>query len=541
MKKTILAIILAGVFLTGCKEEFLELYPTNQIDENAAFSSPQNAMAALYGIYDLITESRLLGTWVPVSNDLRGDDVFIAQANNWNYILQPFNYTWLASTASTTRSSPAQNWTLFYAVIENCNGAINADLPFDTEGAAAFLGEVKTVRALAYFNLVQMFCVPYTRDNGASPGVPLYEVSDASQLKGRGTVAEVYELIEKDLTDAVAVLDAPATVGRVGKVFAQGLMARVKMAKGEYAEALPFINAAISGAPALSSGADLALGVNRVMSETIFAVPFNSDDYGIYWGLTSSYDHPEGYGNAFMTTALLNTYPADDIRRDWFISPLFYNYNDPEVEAHFGSLTRTLYHFEGYHSYSFTEIQDITDAGTPVTESMFYPNNQDSWCFIRPGHVSLYGKFPRLDAVRGSSFGSVGLDQPTLMRTTELYLMKAECEARKASPDFTAAQNALFAVQTRASASVVRSTSTGAALISEIMMERRRELVGEGFRINDILRLGLPLDRPQIPGPAWSPIKHLDATSPKLIYPIPEIEIDANEFINDEDQNPGYN
>ncbi len=541
MKKTILAIILAGVFLTGCKEEFLELYPTNQIDENAAFSSPQNAMAALYGIYDLITESRLLGTWVPVSNDLRGDDVFIAQANNWNYILQPFNYTWLASTASTTRSSPAQNWTLFYAVIENCNGAINADLPFDTEGAAAFLGEVKTVRALAYFNLVQMFCVPYTRDNGASPGVPLYEVSDASQLKGRGTVAEVYELIEKDLTDAVAVLDAPATVGRVGKVFAQGLMARVKMAKGEYAEALPFINAAISGAPALSSGADLALGVNRVMSETIFAVPFNSDDYGIYWGLTSSYDHPEGYGNAFMTTALLNTYPADDIRRDWFISPLFYNYNDPEVEAHFGALTRTLYHFEGYHSYSFTEIQDITDAGTPVTESMFYPNNQDSWCFIRPGHVSLYGKFPRLDAVRGSSFGSVGLDQPTLMRTTELYLMKAECEARKASPDFTAAQNALFAVQTRASASVVRSTSTGAALISEIMMERRRELVGEGFRINDILRLGLPLDRPQIPGPAWSPIKHLDATSPKLIYPIPEIEIDANEFINDEDQNPGYN
>ncbi len=541
MKKTILAIILAGVFLTGCKEEFLELYPTNQIDENAAFSSPQNAMAALYGIYDLITESRLLGTWVPVSNDLRGDDVFIAQANNWNYILQPFNYTWLASTASTTRSSPAQNWTLFYAVIENCNGAINADLPFDTEGAAAFLGEVKTVRALAYFNLVQIFCVPYTRDNGASPGVPLYEVSDASQLKGRGTVAEVYELIEKDLTDAVAVLGVPATVGRVGKVFAQGLMARVKMTKGEYAEALPFINAAISGAPALSSGADLALGVNRVMSETIFAVPFNSDDYGIYWGLTSSYDHPEGYGNAFMTTALLNTYPADDIRRDWFISPLFYNYNDPEVEAHFGALTRTLYHFEGYHSYSFTEIQDITDAGTPVTESMFYPNNQDSWCFIRPGHVSLYGKFPRLDAVRGSSFGSVGLDQPTLMRTSELYLMKAECEARKASPDFTAAQNALFAIQSRSSASAVRSTSTGATLINEIMMERRRELVGEGFRINDILRLGLPLDRPQIPGPAWSPIKHLDATSPKLIYPIPEIEIDANEFINDEDQNPGYN
>lgn len=541
MKKIILTIVLAGVFLAGCKEDFLEVYPKDQIDENAAFSSPQNAMAALYGIYDLITESRLLGTFVTVTNDLRGDDVFIAQANNWNYLLQAFNYTWLASTASTTRSSPAMNWTLFYAVIENCNGAINADLPFDPEGAEEYLGEVKTIRALAYFNLVQMFCVPYTRDNGASPGVPLYEVSDASQIKGRGTVAEVYELIERDLTDAIASLGTPVTLGRIGKVFAEGLMARVKLTKGEYADALPFINSAISGAPELSSGADLAMGVNRIMDETIFAVPFNSDDYGIYWGLTSSYDHPEGYGNAFMTTTLLNTYPADDIRREWFITPLFYNYNDPAVEAHFGTLTQTLYHFEGYHTYSFTEIQDIADAGTPVTESMFYPNNQDSWSFIRPGHISLYGKFPRMDAVRGSAFGSVGLDQPTLMRTTELYLMKAECEARKASPDFTASQDALFAVQTRSSASAVRSTSVGATLINEIMMERRRELVGEGFRITDILRLGLDLDRPQVPGPAWSPIKQLDATSPKLIYPIPEIEIDANEFINDEDQNPGYN
>ena len=541
MKKLLIAVVLMGVFLTGCKEEFLELYPTDQIDENAAFSSPQNAMAALYGLYDIVTEPRLLGTWVPVTNDLRGDDVFIAQANNWNYLLQAFNYTWLASTASTTRSSPAMNWSLFYAVVENCNGAINADLPFDEDGTAKYLGEVKTIRALAYFNLVQMFCVPYTRDNGASPGVPLYEISDPSQLKGRGTVAEVYELIQKDLSDAIPALGAPETLGRIGKVFAQGLMARVKMAMGKYDEALPYINAAIADAPPLSSGSDLALGVNRIMTETIFAVPFNSDDYGIYWGLTSSYDHPEGYGNAFMTTALLNTYPADDIRRDWFITPLFYNYNDPAVSAHFGTLTQTLYHFEGYHSYSFDEIQSITDASTPVSVSMFWPNNQDSWCFIRPGHVSLYGKFPRLDAVRGSSFGSVGLDMPTLMRTSELYLMKAECEARKPSPNYSGAQDALYAIQSRSSASAVKSASTGATLISEIMMARRRALVGEGFRITDILRLGLPLDRPQIPGPAWSPIKYLEANSPKLIYPIPEIEIDANEFINDGDQNPGYN
>ena len=46
-----------GVALSGCKEDFLELYPTTEIDENAAFSTQDNAMAVLYGIYDGITDA----------------------------------------------------------------------------------------------------------------------------------------------------------------------------------------------------------------------------------------------------------------------------------------------------------------------------------------------------------------------------------------------------------------------------------------------------------------------------------------------------
>ena len=118
MKKIFILFALAGIFFTGCKEEFLELYPTNQIDENAAFKTPENAMAVLYGIYDNLTDPTLLGSWVPVTNDLRGDDVFIPQALNWNYLIQSFNYTWLASSGANLRSSPAMNWQYLYAVID---------------------------------------------------------------------------------------------------------------------------------------------------------------------------------------------------------------------------------------------------------------------------------------------------------------------------------------------------------------------------------------------------------------------------------------
>lgn len=39
------------------------------------------------------------------------------------------------------------------------------------------------------------------------------------------------------------------------------------------------------------------------------------------------------------------------------------------------------------------------------------------------------------------------------------------------------------------------SSNSGAALIEEIMMQRRIELWGEGFRFYDLKRLNLPLDR----------------------------------------------
>ena len=527
---------MAGVLFAGCKEDFLELYPTTEIDENAAFSTPENAEAVLYGIYDVITESTLLGSWAHIVNEVRGDDGFLAQALNWTWWVPSFQYTYTAS--STDTRGPRGYWDSFYSVIENCNAAIHADLPFEGEPLNEYLSELYMIRALSYYNLVNMFAAPYTKSGGpSSPGVPLYEVSDPGTYMGRGTVQGVYDLILSDLQfarqNAPAQINASAAT-RFTKCFAFGLSARVALSMGHYDDAYDYAVAAIADAPALATGADYTMGFSDDNEESIFVVPFNSDDYPIYWGLTSFYDHPEGYGNVFFTETLFNSYGADDIRKNWFVPPLFYNINDPAVNAFFGDDLYISYHWDGGYSQGRAEVYSFYNDS-----SSYNPANVD-WIHYRPGHYSLYAKFPRMNSIPGVSNGSVGLARPTLMRTSEMYLIKAECEARGEGGGATAAQQTLLAIQQRAQASAVLSTNTGEALLDEVLMERRKELAGEGFRMYDILRLGIPLERPDIIGPNWSDVMTLPAYDDKLIWPIPEAELDSNSELTESDQNPGY-
>ena len=79
------------------------------------------------------------------------------------------------------------------------------------------------------------------------------------------------------------------------------------------------------------------------------------------------------------------------------------------------------------------------------------------------------------------------------MRASEMLLIEAEARARNNQD--AQAQDALFILARQRDPNYVKSTRTGAALINEIMTQRRVELWGEGFRFYDLKRLNLPLDR----------------------------------------------
>ena len=78
------------------------------------------------------------------------------------------------------------------------------------------------------------------------------------------------------------------------------------------------------------------------------------------------------------------------------------------------------------------------------------------------------------------------------------------------------------------------SANTGQALIDEIMLNRRLELWGEGFRFTDLKRLNLPLSRPTGTGGGYHTTALCNLTSVAAgdvswEWLIPKAEMDANE------------
>lgn len=121
-------------------------------------------------------------------------------------------------------------------------------------------------------------------------------------------------------------------------------------------------------------------------------------------------------------------------------------------------------------------------------------------------------------------------------RISEIYLIRAEAYAKKASPDLTAGAADLNAVRAARITGYVNETfATAAALVTAVLDERFKELAFEGFRFYDLKRNGLPVQRlASDANIAW---QTLPAGDYRFVYPIPSTELTANRNMV---QNPFY-
>ncbi|MCR4843751.1 MAG: RagB/SusD family nutrient uptake outer membrane protein, partial [Bacteroidales bacterium] len=121
---------------------------------------------------------------------------------------------------------------------------------------------------------------------------------------------------------------------------------------------------------------------------------------------------------------------------------------------------------------------------------------------------------------------SIGDADFPLARIAEAYLIKAECEARTGG-NAKAVLNALQAAR--------GATPTDGSL-ENVLKERRKELYGEGFRLQDIKRTHQALDRTK-DQEHWASVKTLPADSPRFMLPIPQNEMLYNKALSAADQN----
>ena len=120
-------------------------------------------------------------------------------------------------------------------------------------------------------------------------------------------------------------------------------------------------------------------------------------------------------------------------------------------------------------------------------------------------------------------------DHP-ILRTAEMILVEAEAKYHNGDP--TGAHNLLWALQSNRDANAVKSSNTGADLLEEILVERRKELYAElGVEWFDAKRYRRGISRTG--NHRVGSTANLMPDDKKFFLKIPQAEIDANENIDE--------
>lgn len=108
-------------------------------------------------------------------------------------------------------------------------------------------GSALFYRAMAMYNLCQIFAKPYDANAINNLGLPYPIVSDVNERPGRKTLASSYEQILKDLNEAADLLPLQAvTKNRAGKHSTYALLARVYLSMKDYTHAEVFASKALA-------------------------------------------------------------------------------------------------------------------------------------------------------------------------------------------------------------------------------------------------------------------------------------------------------
>lgn len=372
----------------------------------------------------------------------------------------------------------ANLWFQAYDIIGLVNPALEAlpDAEFEAGLKAGIEGELLTFRAVALHDLVRNFSQPYSAGRD-NPGVVLNTevLTGDDDPLGRSTVGEVYDQIVADLRRAADVMPAG---------YNDGSKITLRAVHGNLARVYLDM-----GEYALAAQyADLARQGISLMSATDWLAGFAAPTSEWIWWNGKTADDSNGF---------LSTHSFWDTRR--------LGYSSLRLDMTFVD-----------NNFSPTDIRGVAalrvgSSGAPIVSTGYVSNKlQHNAGFVQ---------------------------DELIMRASEMYLISAEANARLGNTQ--AAQDALFAIQSRADVNAVRSGNTGQALIDEVLLERRKELYAEGHRYYDLQRLQLDLVR-TTEGGHWSSVSGVIPFNDfRRISPIPQIELDANPIIRGE-QNPGY-
>lgn len=484
--------VLAAVALLTGVCSCLDKEPADAIRTEASMTTYSEAEQVLVGIYADWKSSALYSGLLTLLPDIQSDLVYAVNGNTNTYV-----DIWQWNILPTNRYVEAV-YAALYGVIGDCNfflsklPALRESISDDQQLAILvdFEGEVRVSRALAYSELIKLFCKAYDSATAQNElGVVLVDKYDGSEPTTRASLKDSYQFVLDDLAKAEELLLEEDDLGYNSVYFtlsvAQALHARVALYMQNWDDAIKYSSIVLdkkakyelSNAKTIYDAAGVSyfdyLWQYDSGFEVIWKVGFTVTSYGGTLGspflhLTTDYAHY--YPDFVPAASVLGLYESADLRYD----------------SYFLDVTTG-------HSHGLT---------WPVLVKYFGNRN-----FINSANL-------------------FELQMPKPFRLAEQYLIRAEAYCRegsysKASADLSTLRKSRFA----AGGSINVNEANWLETISD---ERVRELYMEGFRLQDLKRWHKGFSRtPQSESLSEGSSLKVKADDALFVWPIPKHELES--------------
>lgn len=444
MKKTnyILAILVL-LFTGSCK---LDIQPTDKLTVNNLLSLDDGLEVATSGNYALLKDVLEFGGEVNLNNsyvrhlyqmsEFAGDNVMYTQFSS-----DPLYLVFTRNHIAAQENS-SYFWFVAYKLILGTNLLIENAVEGESPDKDQLIGENYYLRAMAQFDLLKFYAFPYTL-GASNPGIVLRTSVTEPQAKARATVGEGYQQVISDLEKAISLMDQNRGVEYASKAAAQALLSRVYLYMEDNTKTIEYATEVIN-----NSGKSLVSRENYIDNfantqnspESIFIIKHNNpQDYTGKEGSIGSMYYDDGnnggWGEVFVSQSFLDliTQHPNDVRNDLILIP--------------GTMK----------------------SGYPVRYILKFTGQE----------------------------GLVNLTSPQYLRLSEMYLNRAEANAKLGNDQL--ALDDVNIIRSRAGLTGTElytlSNLGGRSVLDIVLEERRLELAYEGHRSFDQFRNKRDMDR----------------------------------------------
>ncbi len=474
--------------ITACKKT-IDVAPEFVKDGSQIFQTLDDYEFALTGAYALFRATGYYGTggqtnstWANLP-DMMSDNLLQTSEDLGNWAPQ-VNWTY-----ATDENDIEVAWIAAYSVIAEANLVLRNIEQFSTadpKRVNRIKGQALAIRGMVHFDLLRFWGADFDR-NSAGLGIPYVSAVDIEAKPSRLSVKESWDKIFKDMLEAETLLadvdkaiNTTASKAYIDLVATRGLLARMYLYAKDYPKAESYATMVITTVPLASRTSFPNIWTDASVAEILWSVPFSSGE-----GSPSSGIHiASSNRNRFSPSATLVA--------------TFDQTNDIRFGAYFASRG--------------------TGTSTPVS-----------------AYTAATRKILNKFITRGTTLDN--LVNWKALRTGEMYLIRAEARALQGTATETGALADLNALRAARISGYTNVVLAGQPLLNEIALERRKELIGEGHRWFDLKRTTRALTRTD--AVLASAKLTLAATAREWVWPVPQVEIDANTNIKSQ-QSPGF-